>query len=54
MNQALIGAMTETGPAGGRETIEPRVILGILGGWIIVSVAGAALGFVFALVSRLF
>ena len=54
MNQALIGAMAGTGFARGRETIETKVILGILRGWIIGPAAGAALGFAFALVTKLF
>ncbi|MGH7099758.1 MAG: inorganic phosphate transporter [Stellaceae bacterium] len=48
MNQALIGAMAGTGLARGRETIETRVILGILRGWIIGPLAGIVLGFVLA------
>jgi PiT family inorganic phosphate transporter len=54
MNQALIGAMAGTGLARGRETIDAKVILGILRGWIIGPAAGAALGFAFALVARFF
>jgi PiT family inorganic phosphate transporter len=54
MNQALIGAMAGAGFARGRETIETRVILGILRGWIIGPAAGAALGFAFAAAARLF
>jgi PiT family inorganic phosphate transporter len=54
MNQALIGAMAGTGLARGRETIETRVILSILRGWIIGPAAGAALGFAFASLTRLF
>lgn len=44
MNQALIGAMAGTGLARGRQTIEVRVILGIVRGWII----GPGAGFVVA------
>ncbi|HJU16261.1 MAG TPA: inorganic phosphate transporter [Stellaceae bacterium] len=53
MNQALIGAMAGTGFARGRETIETRVVLGILRSWIIGPAAGAALGFAFASLTRL-
>jgi PiT family inorganic phosphate transporter len=53
MNQALIGAMAGTGFARGRETIETKVILAILRGWIVGPAAGAALGFAFASVTRL-
>ena len=42
MNQALIGAMAGTGLARDRRTIETRVILGILRGWIIGPAAGFA------------
>lgn len=45
MNQALIGAMVGAGLARGRETIQTRVILGILRGWIIGPVAGVILAF---------
>lgn len=54
MNQALIGAMAGTGFARGRETIDAKVILGIVRGWIIGPAAGAVLGYVFAEVTRLF
>ncbi|HZU91382.1 MAG TPA: anion permease [Stellaceae bacterium] len=54
MNQALIGAMAGAGFARGRETIETRIVLGILRGWIIGPAAGAALGFTFASIARLF
>ncbi len=54
MNQALIGAMAGTGLARGRETIDTSVIYGILRGWIIGPAAGAALGFAFAALTRLF
>lgn len=40
MNQALIGAMAGTGLARDRQTIETRVILGIIRGWIIGPGAG--------------
>lgn len=43
MNQALIGAMAGTGLARGRQTIETRVVLGIIRGWIIGPGAGFAL-----------
>jgi len=45
MNQALIGAMVGAGLARGRETIQTRVILGILRGWIIGPMAGVILAF---------
>lgn len=45
MNQALIGAMAGAGLARGRETIQTRVILGILRGWIIGPTAGMILAF---------
>lgn len=48
MNQALIGAMAGAGLARGRETIDRKVILGIVRGWIIGPGAGAALGFIAA------
>ncbi len=54
MNQALIGAMAGAGLARGRETIDTSVILGIFRGWIIGPAAGAALGFSFAALTRLF
>jgi inorganic phosphate transporter, PiT family len=54
MNQALIGAMAGTGFARGRETIDKKVIFGILRGWIIGPAAGAALGYAFGLAARLF
>jgi PiT family inorganic phosphate transporter len=54
MNQALIGAMAGTGVARGRETIETKVVLGILSGWIVGPAAGVVLGFVFASLTRLF
>lgn len=53
MNQALIGAMAGTGFARGRETIDKKVIFGILRGWIIGPAAGAALGYAFGLVARM-
>jgi PiT family inorganic phosphate transporter len=53
MNQALIGAMAGTGFARGRETIDKKVIFGIVRGWIIGPAAGAALGYVFGLLARL-
>jgi len=45
MNQALIGAMVGAGLARGRETIQTRVIRGILRGWIIGPGAGVILAF---------
>ncbi len=53
MNQVLIGAMAGTGCARGRETIDRQVIFGILRGWII-GPAGAILGYVFGLLTRVF
>lgn len=44
MNQALIGAMAGTGFARGRQTIDTRVILGIVRGWVI----GPGAGFIVA------
>ncbi len=54
MNQALIGAMAGTGFARGRETIDTKVVFGILRGWVIGPVAGWVLGFAFASIARLF
>ncbi len=54
MNQALIGAMAGTGFARGRESIDQKVIFGILRGWIVGPAAGAALGYVFGLATRAF
>ncbi len=54
MNQALVGAMAGAGLARGRETIDRRVIFGILRGWVVGPVAGAALGFIFALIAKFF
>lgn len=53
MNQALIGAMAGTGFARGRETIDKKVIFGILRGWIIGPAAGAGLGYAFGLAVRI-
>jgi PiT family inorganic phosphate transporter len=53
MNQALIGAMAGTGFARGRETIDKKVILSILRGWIIGPAAGAAFGYAFGALTRL-
>jgi PiT family inorganic phosphate transporter len=52
MNQALIGAMAGTGFARGRETIDQKVIFGILRGWIVGPAAGAVLGYAFGLAAR--
>ncbi|MBU6441513.1 MAG: anion permease [Betaproteobacteria bacterium] len=52
MNQALIGAMAGTGVARGRETIDTRVMLGVVRGWLIGPAAGALLGYLLALASR--
>ena len=48
MNQALIGAMAGAGLARGRETIDRKVVLAMLRGWIIGPGAGAALGYIAA------
>lgn len=53
MNQALIGAMAGTGLARGRQTIEVRVILGIVRGWIIGPGAGFAVAYAAATIYRL-
>jgi inorganic phosphate transporter, PiT family len=53
MNQALIGAMAGTGFARGRETIDKKVIFGILRGWIIGPATGAALGYALGLLTRI-
>ena len=45
MNQALIGAMVGAGLARGRETIDRKVMLGILRGWIIGPAAGILIGY---------
>ena len=47
MNQALIGAMAGAGLARGRQTVQGRVLRGILLGWLVGPAAGLALGFVF-------
>ena len=52
MNQALIGAMAGTGFARGRQTIDTKVIVGVLRGWVIGPAAGVLLGYVFALATR--
>ena len=52
MNQALIGAMAGTGFARGRETIDTRVMLGVVRGWVIGPAAGALLGYLLALATR--
>jgi PiT family inorganic phosphate transporter len=52
MNQALIGAMAGAGFARGRQTIDSKVIIGILWGWILGPAAGAALGYFFGLTVR--
>ena len=48
MNQALIGAMAGTGLARGRQTIDTRVIFGIVRGWIIGPGAGFILAYAVA------
>ncbi len=52
MNQALIGAMAGAGLARGRETIDTRVMLGVVRGWVIGPAAGALLGYGLALATR--
>lgn len=47
MNQALIGAMAGAGVACGRETIDRRVIVEVLCGWILGPVAAVILGYSF-------
>jgi inorganic phosphate transporter, PiT family len=54
MNQALIGAMAGTGFARGHDTIDTKIVFGILCGWVIGPAAGAALGFILADLTRLF
>jgi inorganic phosphate transporter, PiT family len=51
MNQALVGAMIGTGMARHRSTVLWKSIRGILAGWAVGPVSGAALGFA---VARLF
>jgi inorganic phosphate transporter, PiT family len=51
MNQALVGAMIGSGMARHRSTVLWKAIRGILAGWAVGPVSGAALGFV---VARLF
>jgi PiT family inorganic phosphate transporter len=45
MNQALIGAMAGAGVARGRETIDRRIIGGVVRGWLLGPVAGVILGY---------
>jgi PiT family inorganic phosphate transporter len=52
MNQALVGAMAGAGLARGRQTIDRRVTVGILRGWLIGPAAGFALAFCAALLYR--
>ncbi len=49
MNQALIGAMAGAGVARGRQTVQGRVLRGILLGWAVGPGAGALLGWGLAL-----
>ena len=53
MNQALIGAMAGTGLARGRQTIDTRVIFGIVRGWVIGPGAGFVLAYVAARIYRM-
>ena len=52
MNQALVGALAGTGFARGRQTLDTRVMVGIVRGWLIGPAAGALLGYAFALAAR--
>ena len=52
MNQALIGAMAGTGLARGRQTIDTKVISGIIRGWIIGPGAGFMLAYAIAISYR--
>lgn len=45
LNQALVGAMAGAGLARGRETVQTRVLLGILRGWVVGPGSGLVLGF---------
>lgn len=45
MNQALVGAMTGTAAARGRQTVHAKTLIGILRGWIIGPGAGIALAY---------
>ncbi len=53
MNQALVGAMAGAGLARGRETIDRKVMFGILRGWIIGPAAGVVFSFVLVLLGKL-
>jgi PiT family inorganic phosphate transporter len=53
MNQALIGAMAGTGFARGRQTIDTKIILGIVRGWIIGPGAGFILAYAMAITYRI-
>ncbi len=48
MNQALVGAMVGAGLARGRSTVQRSAVRGILIGWAVGPLSGAALGFAFA------
>jgi PiT family inorganic phosphate transporter len=54
MNQALIGAMTGTGLARGNQTIQWKVVRGILVGWAVGPLSGVATGFVLYTLLRVF
>jgi PiT family inorganic phosphate transporter len=45
LNQALVGGMAGAGLARGRETVQVKVLVGILRGWILGPGSGLALGF---------
>ncbi|HVB53721.1 MAG TPA: inorganic phosphate transporter [Candidatus Acidoferrales bacterium] len=45
LNQALVGAMAGAGLARGRETVQTKVLLEILRGWVFGPASGLALGF---------
>lgn len=53
MNQALIGAMTGTGLARGNQTIQWRVVRGIVTGWAVGPFSGIVTGFVLYSILRL-
>ncbi|MGH7922374.1 MAG: hypothetical protein ACREQM_20910 [Candidatus Dormibacteraceae bacterium] len=48
MNQALVGAMAGAGAARGRDTVNRKVLAGIVGGWIIGPGAGIAIAYLVA------
>jgi PiT family inorganic phosphate transporter len=52
MNQALIGAMAGAGVARGRETIDRKVIGGVIRGWILGPFAGVLLAYSFCWITQ--